>query len=803
MGSLVVIQFWTMANDVFHAREAKRLFGLIGAGGTLANVIFGLLVSRYARRIGAPNLLWLMVVQLASCALLARAGARLISTAPLIAGRRARRTVPVLSRAGLAFLGNRHLLLIAGVAAVSAAAVTVVDFQFKLAAASVLRQNDLAGYFGRFYGICGGIALAVQIWITGRLLERYGILASLLPLPAGLALGSGFSAAVPNPGLFVASLAKGSDTIFRYTINDASMQLLYVPVQPSMRGRAKAFIDGILKPTAIALTGVVLLFYKQSFGKGRPLTLAVLLLVALWILLLLRARQEYVRSLVESLERRHLDLHAAPLAASSEATVRTLRAALRADAPTALHAIALLQHVPGVDFSAELRDLLAHGDPRIRAGADARVAVGQEVPQLGGEVHPGHVLQQRDGVQGGGRVSPERGSQRAHGGLAGGGERGRVQVEGPALEGFDQAAHGRLHGHVEQLHRGVVDGVTEDGVGALGEAGDEQPGVRHGCREPGPQGEPGGEREQRGEDPVSFEQAPGDPDLHRQRDAPADPVEAAEVAGQIVLPQHGGGRQLELEVHHRHRGGAHRGYPGDQHQVAVPQEGEPRARQHGDGAPRAPPGDERSGGDEPRPGAGQERAGSELRDHEPEEVRRADAPGVARDEQAEDDVRERAPGADQAEEPFRLARMEDVAGHGPELDHDQRGHRLDEDVERRVDPAADVRVDERPEGSADRRAARRRYGVERAARHLVGDASVAVREGHDGGGGKDEQPGKSARGAVREVQRVAHRAPDHHRADRARCVRGHDRGAALLAGPDAQSGLQCSFQPAWHGRRRE
>ena len=30
MGSLVVIQFWTMANDVFHAREAKRLFGLIG-----------------------------------------------------------------------------------------------------------------------------------------------------------------------------------------------------------------------------------------------------------------------------------------------------------------------------------------------------------------------------------------------------------------------------------------------------------------------------------------------------------------------------------------------------------------------------------------------------------------------------------------------------------------------------------------------------------------------------------------------------------------------------------------------------
>src|SRR5204863_6841216 len=245
--------------------------------------------------------------------------ARLISTAPLIARREPRRRVSRLSRAGLSFLANHHLLLVAGVAAVSAAAVTVVDFQFKLAAASVLEQNDLAGYFGRFYGICGGIALAVQIWIMGRVLERYGILASLLPPAAGLALGSGFSAAMPNPGLFVSSLAKGSDTIFRYTINDASMQVLYVPVRPHVRGRAKAFIDGILKPTSVALAGAVLLLYKQSGGSSRPLTLAVLALVVAWVALLVRARAEYVHSLVESLERRRLDIGSGQFSGENEA----------------------------------------------------------------------------------------------------------------------------------------------------------------------------------------------------------------------------------------------------------------------------------------------------------------------------------------------------------------------------------------------------------------------------------------------------------------------------------------------------
>src|SRR5438105_2686065 len=384
MGSLVVIQFWTLANDVFHAREAKRLFGLIGGGGTLANVIFGLLVGKYAKVIGAPNLLWLMVGQLILCAILARAGSRFGSIAPVFAQRaQPRQKALLLSRAGLSFLSNKHLTIVALIGAVSAAAVTIVDFQFKLSAAAVLHQNELAGYFGRFYGICGGVALGVQIWVTGRVLERYGILASLLPLPVGLAFGSSAAAAIPNPGLFVSSLAKGSDTIFRYTINDASMQLLYVPVQPHIRGRAKAFIDGVLKPTAVALTGAVLLFYKQYGGSGRPLTAAVLLLVVLWVLLLLRARGEYVHSLVESLERRHLDLSGTAFSGVNEATLRALRTALRGDPATVLHALTLVeQHAQSINFLPELRQLLDHGDARVRSAALQQLGERKEAEAL-------------------------------------------------------------------------------------------------------------------------------------------------------------------------------------------------------------------------------------------------------------------------------------------------------------------------------------------------------------------------------------------------------------------------------------
>src|SRR2546426_3721783 len=146
MGSLVVIQFWTLANDVFHAREAKRLFGLIGGGGTLANVIFGLLVGRYAQVVGAQNLLLVMVAQLAICAGLAQAGSSTAAAGALVLRSRPVRKAPVISRAGLTFLSNKHLTIVALIGAVSAAAVTIVDFQFKLSAAAVLDQDNLAGY---------------------------------------------------------------------------------------------------------------------------------------------------------------------------------------------------------------------------------------------------------------------------------------------------------------------------------------------------------------------------------------------------------------------------------------------------------------------------------------------------------------------------------------------------------------------------------------------------------------------------------------------------------------------------------
>jgi AAA family ATP:ADP antiporter len=65
--TLIVMQFWNMAGQVFNMREAKRLFGLIAAGGTLATPLAGLSVVALAQLIGVKNLLWIVALAMLIC----------------------------------------------------------------------------------------------------------------------------------------------------------------------------------------------------------------------------------------------------------------------------------------------------------------------------------------------------------------------------------------------------------------------------------------------------------------------------------------------------------------------------------------------------------------------------------------------------------------------------------------------------------------------------------------------------------------------------------------------------------------
>lgn len=314
MGALSIIQFWTLASEVFSGRQAKRLFGFIGAGGVLANVVCGFSVGALAPTIGTESLL------------LVGAGLYLLSFGWVLAAMRGSHQAPknkgARKRAALEpnpVAQSPHLKRVSILVVVTFVTVTLVDYQFKVhAQASILSKSELTAFFGNFYGFVGLIACTAQFFLTGRVLEQAGLTSSLLILPGMMSLGVLSSLVLSVPSLVTSTLSKGAENIFRYTVNDASTQLLYFPVPTDRRGRAKATIDGVLKPLSIGLAGLCL------FGMGTlfsPLQVATHLSGAIgvfllgWISLVLSMRKHYVQALLDSLQRRRLG-RAEPIATS-------------------------------------------------------------------------------------------------------------------------------------------------------------------------------------------------------------------------------------------------------------------------------------------------------------------------------------------------------------------------------------------------------------------------------------------------------------------------------------------------------
>src|SRR5512143_1438494 len=63
-GVLAPAQVWTLANYVLTPREARRLFGFVGAGATLGATVAGLACQVLTRRYGAQSLLVLVAALL-------------------------------------------------------------------------------------------------------------------------------------------------------------------------------------------------------------------------------------------------------------------------------------------------------------------------------------------------------------------------------------------------------------------------------------------------------------------------------------------------------------------------------------------------------------------------------------------------------------------------------------------------------------------------------------------------------------------------------------------------------------------
>src|SRR6266849_6525955 len=316
------MQFWMLVNELFNSREARRLYGVIGSGGTLANIVVGLATVKIATGLGASALLILCAVLSLGCAATAYYAGKLGQTR-------------ILSRA------------------VSGQVATARPGR---GMSRVLNSGHLRW-------------VALLILGAGKLINRLGVVGSLAILPISLGLGSFALCLIPSLG--AATAAKGADSLFRYSINDGTTQILYLPVQPEARVSAKAFIDGVIKPFAMGLCGLALVGYRYWLG-GNPYLLAwpTLVCCMVWVLIVSGLRSRYVESLEDSLRHRRLDFGLSGFKVQDGSTHEALTRVLQSEDPReVLHALELLPQLENVQLDDRVENLLGHSHREIRVAA--------------------------------------------------------------------------------------------------------------------------------------------------------------------------------------------------------------------------------------------------------------------------------------------------------------------------------------------------------------------------------------------------------------------------------------------------
>ena len=298
LGTLLLTSgFWVLTSEYFPVRGAKRLFGLIGAGGTAGALVMGNSLVWLTR---AFELVWLIPLLIAllllffvAQACLPRLDEQLVQSGE--------GSSSIAESLALAWR-SPHLRTIALIVAGTNIASTLLDYQFKdLVQSQLATGEQLTSFFGAFYGWTGGIALLIQLLVVARLIRSAGLAVSLAVLPLALLFGSVGLLIVPS--LVLVTLVRGADASIRKSLYRSALEVLYVPVPALTRRKTKTFIDSVVDATAEGMAaGLIFFWVTLSDFSPRYLSVYVIALAIFLIYISRRMGRQYLQTVTEQLQ---------------------------------------------------------------------------------------------------------------------------------------------------------------------------------------------------------------------------------------------------------------------------------------------------------------------------------------------------------------------------------------------------------------------------------------------------------------------------------------------------------------------
>jgi AAA family ATP:ADP antiporter len=370
---LLISQFWTLANDIYDPRQAKRVFGFIGGGASLGGATGAALTAFLVETIGARNMLLVSAAIMGVCVAIVLFVLKREEAAGTGDATKTGEEKGTSGAEAIALLrSSRHLQIIAMVIAFAAIGAAIIEQQLNMAAAEAkgaTNSDAIAAFLAQVTVYLSLIGFVIQVGLTSRIHRVLGIGFALLILP--VSLGTTAVIMLFNRALWAPGLARILDTSLRYTVDKTSREVLFLPLPAELKYRAKPFIDVTMDRFAKGMGALMILVLIKDWGLGfdwQQLSYASLTMVGLWVLTAMAARREYLRSFRRSIEDQVVEPSTLRLKDPDPSSIETLVSELAHPEPRrALYAIDLLDAMDKRHLVTPL--LLAHESPEIRARA--------------------------------------------------------------------------------------------------------------------------------------------------------------------------------------------------------------------------------------------------------------------------------------------------------------------------------------------------------------------------------------------------------------------------------------------------
>ncbi len=299
-----VAVFWSFMADLFTAEQGKRLFGFIGAGGTAGGLLGPLITIQLSKPLGSVNLLIAaaLLLEIAVFCVYRLERAAAVHAGPDGALHAAPQRIGGSAFAAfLEFVRSPYLFGVGLWVSLLSFCATIVYFeQANIISAAIHDRDAQTRIFAGIDLVVNLLSLATQVFITGRLLKRFGTGIAAGALPAVYVVG--FAALFLAPTLAVVVTLQIVQRWMNFAIANPARQVFFTVIGREEKYKAKNLIDVVVYRGSDALYGWVFDGLQALGLKLGAIALVAWPAAAGWLVLsmVLGRAQEHRAALIDS-----------------------------------------------------------------------------------------------------------------------------------------------------------------------------------------------------------------------------------------------------------------------------------------------------------------------------------------------------------------------------------------------------------------------------------------------------------------------------------------------------------------------